>query len=199
MQKKARQKRLILALSLLTVLLVAIAAVALLRVIMPGSDDPYTIQETTSEEDAAEETDTLEPSEDTPTTNETTDSNPASAIDPATVSTVDIAPLEITVSYVKGIGGFEYEVLRTPSGTRYVEFRSAELIGTKCTNDQGTFASILVNPGENASATITKTITVEDTPYGLALPDSACTASADALKQYQQSFSDAFSLLKKIN
>jgi len=194
-QKQDTRKRLILALSLLGVLLVAIGAVALMKVILPGKEDPYTAPNTTTSEEGDKATETEAPN-DTPSTEVETST---SAPDPATVSTIDIQPMEITVSYVKGVGSIEYEVLRTPSGTRYVEFRSAELVGTKCTNDQGTFVSILASPSGDESATLTKTTKIDDTTYGLSLADPACTSNTDTLKEYQQSFSDAFSLLKKMN
>ncbi len=123
--------------------------------------------------------------------------NSSTPVDPQKVATIDVTPLSLTVSYIKGVGGFEYQVLRTPGGTKYVEFKSSDLIGTKCTDDSGTFASILVNPGSAESATLAKTVKVDGDTYGLSLADGTCTSSPDKLKAYQQSFSDAFSLLKK--
>lgn len=120
---------------------------------------------------------------------------PASSIDPATVSTVDIEPLGITVSYVKGIAGFEFYVQRTAEGTRYVEFRAPELAGTKCTGDVGVFASIVESPTKQDGATISQEVQVNQKTYGLSLPDTTCTANAELLARYQASFRDAFSLL----
>jgi hypothetical protein len=105
--------------------------------------------------------------------------------------------MQITVSYVKVNAGFEYYVMRTASGTQYVEFSSPELVGTKCTDDKGVFASIIESPSTNESTTLSKTTTVDDTKYGLSLADATCTKDPELLKQFQSSFSDAFSLLKR--
>lgn len=119
--------------------------------------------------------------------------------DPTTVATIDVAQLNITVSYVKGINGFSYQIQRAPDGSQYVEFYSDALKGTKCSDDEGQFASILVNPDSNEKATVAKSTVVDGTTYGLSLSATACTSSPDLLAQYQKSFSDAFSLLKKTN
>lgn len=194
MVQKSRKRSLITAISILVVLLVVIGIVALMSS-LNKKDDPYVQSQSTDTtniptEDVEDETppsDEVDPVE--------TD---VETVDPATVSTIDIAPLSITVSYVKGIGAFEYEVLRAPNGTRYVEFRSTNIIGTKCTNDAGTFASIIVSPTDSESATLSKKTTVDDTTYGLSLADATCTTDTEKLEQYQKSFSDGFSLLKKI-
>lgn len=123
---------------------------------------------------------------------------PKSTVDPSTVSTIVIEPMSIEVAYVKGVGGFEFQVLRTPSGTQYVEFRNAELIGTKCTGDVGTFASIVESPSASEdTSTLSQKVTVDGTVYGLSLSGSNCTSDTTLLGKYQKSFSDAFSLLKK--
>jgi cytoskeletal protein RodZ len=176
--------------------LIIIGGIVAVVAVNSNKDDPYVQPEPASsntEDKTDAKTTTPEP------TKPTTDETDSTAIDPATVSTIDVTPMELTVSYVKGAGAFEYEVLRTPSGAKYVEFRSAELAGTKCTNDQGAFASILANPDNTESATLTKTTTIDDTKYGLSLASDSCTSNPEALKAYQKSFSDAFSLLKKIN
>lgn len=123
----------------------------------------------------------------------------AQSIDPASVDSLDIEPLGVTVSYVKGVGGFEYEVLRTPSGTRYANFKNEGLVGTKCTDDKGVFASILVSPKEDEQATLAKKLSVDGVTYGLSLASAACTSNTDLLESYQQSFADAFGLIKKID
>lgn len=108
--------------------------------------------------------------------------------------------MTITVSYVKGVGAFEYQVLRTPSGTQYVEFRSTDLVGTKCTDDAGAFASIIQNPSStDNTSSVSQTVELESTKYGLALSGTNCTPNVELLQQYQQSFSKGFSLLKKTN
>lgn len=198
--KKGNRRALITAIAILIVLLVAIGTIAIIRAVNSGKDDPYVQPDpSTSSTETTNETpsDTTEPvtgdDGDTPTSSE----EDAPTLDPATVGTIDITPMEITVSYVKGAGGFEYEVLRTANGTRYVEFRNESLVGTKCTNDKGAFASILAEPTSNESATLSKTTKVDDVTYGLSLEGTTCTGDVDALKAYQKSFSDAFSLLKK--
>lgn len=124
----------------------------------------------------------------------------AASIDPATVSTIDVTQMSITVSYVKGLNdGFEYEVLRTPSGTRYVQFSTPVLVGTKCTDDNGTFASIVQSPtADDDTSTIDQKTTVDGTVYGLSLSGENCTGNLELFAQYQKSFSDAFPLLKKM-
>lgn len=125
------------------------------------------------------------------TTNET-------AIDPEQVSTTTIEPMAIIVSYMKGIEGFEYSVERNPNGTQYVQFSSPRLVGTKCTNDKGVFASIIEKPTEDESATLNKKTTVSGTLYGLSLADASCTPDEAMLKEYQDAFSTPFTLLKKM-
>lgn len=203
MHKKGK-RALVTTISVLVVLLVAIGAVALIKSMGPGKQDPYitdTSNSTSSSEGTTTTPDEEHSKDESPSNTETKSSNAAEepAPDPSTVATVDIAPMNITVSYVKGVGGFEYEVLRAQNGTRYVEFRNEDLIGSKCTNDQGTFASILADPTTNDSGMLAKTITVEGTKYGLSLADTTCTSDAAKLQKYQESFSSAFGLLKKTN
>lgn len=199
--KQLKRKRMLMAgLSVLFVLLVIIAVIALLKS-LNGSNDPY-IPNTASEQEITQQ-DEVAVDENAETTEPevapATDDEAAPELDPATVATIDIEPMGIRVSYVKGVGGFEYQVLRTPSGTRYVEFRSPTLVGTKCTEDAGPFISIVESPAEDESATLSKTTTVDGTEYGLSLADESCTKNKESLKEYQESFSDAFSLLKKLN
>jgi len=126
------------------------------------------------------------------------DTTEQAAINMEDVATVAIDPMTITVSYMKGIGGFDYQVLRTSGGTKYVQFSSEKLAGTKCTNDMGVFASIIESPTADETATVTKTTTVDTTRYGLSLADATCTSDSALLKQYQDAFSEPFSLLKKM-
>jgi len=200
-QKKGRRTW-ITALAVLLILLAVIGTIALIRGLNSGKADPYaqngdSSSTNSSDNDTQKQETNTDTQKDTDTKKDDSGSEPA--LDPSTVSTIDIAPMEITVSYVKGTGGFQYEVLRTSNGTRYVEFRSADLVGTKCTNDVGTFASILANPTDTESATLTKTTTVDGVKYGLSLEGSTCTSNQEKLQAYQKSFSDAFSLLKKMN
>lgn len=202
MVRKKSKRTLITTSAVLIVLLVAIGTIALIRALNPKEADPYVQQETSSTSTSANESPSepeTQPQTVEPTVPTDTNASNDPKLDPATVGTIDISPMELTVSYVKGVGGFEYEVLRTPNGTRYVEFRSSSLAGTKCTNDVGAFASILVDPDSNESTTLTKTTTVDGTKYGLSLESSTCTNDADKLASYQKSFSDAFGLLKKMN
>jgi len=120
-------------------------------------------------------------------------------IDPTTVSRIDIEPLEISVAYVRGIPGFGFLVERTASGTQYVSFSAEALIGTKCTDDKGVFASIIVNPSEQDSPTVTKNISVGGVRYGFAPSEDACTSNTTLFTQYQVAFRDAFPLLQAMN
>mgnify|MGYP003582209510 CR=1 FL=1 len=197
--KKGNRKKLVTALSILVLLLVVIGTITLIKVVGSGKNDPYTQQSESNQTDESSNDDSSKNDESDSEAEAPQNQTPEeSQIDPATVSTVDITPMEITVSYVKGIGGFEYEVLRAANGTRYVEFRSPTFIGTKCTNDAGTFVSIIASPTESESTGLAKTTMVDGTKYGLALADASCTGKPEELQKYQKSFSDAFSLLKKI-
>ncbi|MGV9001690.1 MAG: hypothetical protein ACOH18_01905 [Candidatus Saccharimonadaceae bacterium] len=199
------KRTIITALTVLVVLLLVIGVIALVRGFGHDKTDPYDTSKTPSSKtdttDNSANDDSSQKADPTnPDANTSTDtSNNQAAPDPATVTTVDIAPMSITVSYIKGVGGFDYQVLRTSNGTRYVEFSSSELVGTKCTNDIGVFASILADPETNESTTLAKTTTMDGTKYGLSLEPSTCTSNAEKLQAYQKSFSDAFSLLKKMN
>ena len=197
-QIKGKKRTYIIVGSILALLIVIIGIVAIVNGSNSGKQDPYKQVETTNtptEDTSSENTTTPTPKPDT----SKTDNDDEPTIDPATVATVDIQPMELTVSYVKGTPGFEFFVMRTAAGTQYVEFNSPDLAGTKCTNDKGVFASIIENPSDNEATTLSKTTTVDGTKYGLSLSDATCTADAELLKQYQSSFSDAFSLLKKLS
>lgn len=199
-RKKGNRRRLITTLIVLGVLLLVIGIVAIVRATSSHKDDPYTQPEATTQEKPADTSKgTTKTGDDEKASQDTSANTAEPTIDPSQLASIDIAPMSLTVSYVKGIGGFEYQVLRTPSGTQYVEFLSAELVGSKCTDDQGVFASILANPAGAESATVTKTTTVDGTKYGLSLASAACTSNPEALQTYQKSFTDAFSLLKKTN
>lgn len=200
MVQKWGKRKVIIALAIILVVLAAIGVFNVINMNNKDKSDPYVPRDTSSSEtDIITPTDEAEPETDAPEVVKDTEPSDSSAIDPATVTTVDIAPMTITVSYVKGVGGFDYQVLRTTNGTHYVEFSSSELVGTKCTNDIGVFASVLADPDTNESTTLAKTTTVDGTKYGLSLEPSTCTSNEDKLQAYQKSFSDAFSLLKKMN
>lgn len=205
MAQKKGKRTLITTLSVLFVLLIAIGTIALVKALNSDNPDPYIqdtsstsdSEESTNQDEATDEKTNTEQNEDQKT-NQPDDEDSAVELDPATVGTIDIPPMDITVSYVKGVGGFEYEVLRANNGTRYVEFRNESLVGTKCTNDMGTFASIIANPTESERLTLAKTQKVGDMTYGLSLADGTCTSDKSLLQEYQSSFSDAFSLLKQM-
>ena len=179
-QYKGRKK-------LFTVLAVIVAlllVVAVVTVVKSLTSNKSSDSSQTASKDAPAVSDKSKTT-DTPATTQPAETTTQPSIDPATVTTVDIEPASLTVSYLKGIGGFDFEVLKTMGGT-------------KCTNDQGQFASIIVSPSADESTTLAKTITVDGTTYGLSLADATCTNDADLLKQYQDAFSGPFSLLKKM-
>jgi len=192
-QKKGR-KKLFTALAVIGALLLIVAVVSVVKAM---SDNEPSVPTQTSTQDTPSVSDSDESnSTDQPATTQPVAEQPA--IDPETVATVAIEPMTITVSYLKGVGGFDYEVLRTGSGTKYVQFSSTKLAGTKCTDDEGQFASIIEKPSKDEATTLAKTTTVDGTEYGLSLADSTCTGDSELLKQYQDAFSGAFSLLKKM-
>lgn len=202
MLRDKRKRTVIIVAAIVAVILVSVGTMALMQGLQPKKQDPYKSTDTSGSSNSTTDNqpDQQSPSpsqSDSTTKDDNTTNKPA--LDTSTVGTIDITPMGITASYVKGIGGFEYAVLRTPSGTQYVEFRSPSLVGTKCTDDAGAFASILANPQSDESATLTKTTTIDGTKYGLSLASSTCTSDTAKLKAYQDSFSDAFSLLKKTN
>ena len=195
MAKKRSRKTLFTALAVLVVLLVVIAIVAWAK--GHSNSTPQIINDTSKKDTSSSpSSDSTNTQQKTAPTSSPTASQPT--IDPAKVTTVDIAPMSITVSYLKGVGGFDYAVQRTPSGTQYVQFSSSKLVGTKCTNDEGVFASILENPSGDESSTVNQTVVVDGTTYGLSLADTSCTSNTDLLKQFQDAFSQPFSLLKKM-
>ncbi len=131
------------------------------------------------------------------TSSTTTASTPA--VDPSTLDSIDIDPLKVTVFYTKGVGGFDFNVLRTANGTQYVSFSNTDLVGTKCTNDEGDFASIIKNPTSTEdNATISQKVKVGSDTYGLSLAASNCTSNPDLLAKYQTAFTNGFSQLKAL-
>ena len=191
-QNKGR-KKLVAVLATIGVLLLIIAAVTVVKS-LSISQTPKS-NETDAKNTSA--VDKQGDSNDSPTV-EPVESTVVPTVDPTTVLTVAIEPMTISVPYIRGVDGFDFQVLRTPSGTKYVQFSSEKLVGTKCTNDQGQFASIIENLSTDEAATVAKTITVDGTSYGLSLADATCTRDSDLLKQYQNAFSEPFSLMKKM-
>lgn len=136
-----------------------------------------------------------------PTTTETTPVETPTPIpvDPETLTSIDIEPMKLAVFYTKGTGAFEYAIMRTADHTEYVEFSSMALVGTKCTNDNGVFASIIKNPSSTEDqTTISAKTTVNSDTYGLSLPAGNCTSDQALLKEYQAAFSNGFSQLKAL-
>lgn len=157
-----------------------------------GEQDPYTTAPVTNlGEETEQQVEEDVVVQEKKTTTEVT-------IAPEDVSTIDIEPMDITVSYLKGVGGFSFEVLRSASGTQYVEFRNESLAGTKCTDDQGVFAAIIESPSASEQETVDKTTDVDGTTYGLSLSADTCTGDPTLLAEYQEAFSAPFSLLKAI-
>jgi cytoskeletal protein RodZ len=198
LQKKGKRV-LVATISVVAIVVFAIGTFIVIRAVNTNND-PYIEQTNTSQDKTDQSTSTPDEAnaQDESETNAIDETTTQSSLDPATVGAIDVSTMTITVSYVKGIGAFEFAVLRAQNGTRYVEFRSSELIGTKCTNDMGTFISIIASPTEDEKATLTKTTSVDGTEYGLSLSDATCTSDSTKLQKYQQSFSDAFSLLEKM-
>lgn len=174
-------------------LLAVVGVVFLVQAASRSNQAEPSIDTTTTAEPHEEEQTT--PSTTEPTTPDTTSGE--NAIDPALVATVTIEPLAITVPYLKGTGGFTYEIVRTANGKQTVEFRNDDLKGTKCTDDQGTFAAIAKDPSAAEQETLAKKVTVDGVVYGLSLSAATCTDNPDLLADYQESFSTPFALLKK--
>lgn len=118
------------------------------------------------------------------------------APDPQLFSSIVITQMDIEVFYSKGIPGFSYKILRTPAGTQYVEFSSEDLIGTKCTGDEGVFASVIKNPSSAEESTVTATVKIDLDSYGLSLESDACTGDASLLTSYQSAFKNGFGSLR---
>lgn len=180
----------------LGLLLLVIGLIVILRAM--GNTQPQVEDVSSSEEvvkDEPEQTEGRDTVDTIPSSN-TDEAKPV--FNPDTTATIVIEPLAITVYYTKGVGALSYQVLRTPSGTHYVEFQAESLVGTKCTNDRGVFASILENPTADEVATLTRTTTVDGKTYGLSLTDDSCTSSPEALKSYQSAFSEGFDLLSRV-
>ena len=123
----------------------------------------------------------------------------APAVDPETLTSVDVEPLGITVFYTKGTPGFEFAIKKTANQTQYVEFTSSDLVGAKCTDDNGLFATIIKNPSSDEDkSTITQTVKVGSDTYGLSLAGKGCTSDADLLSEYQTGFTNGFTSLKAL-
>lgn len=157
--------------------------------------DPFLTTDLVEQESAA----AVSPEAPQTTTEDQIDGSAESTLDPDSVSTIDIEPMGITISYVRGIPGFEFVVKRTTTGTQYVQFLSPDLAGETCTDDEGAFAAIIKNPtSDEDRTTVTDSVTVEGDEYGLSLDSDNCTSNQELFAEYQDSFSEAFSLLRLI-
>ena len=191
------KRGLIVAIIALAVVLIIIGAVIIIKKsnqstsTAPSTTNNLTTSQNGTTNPVPSETPVTDPAGGSKTTNTT-------AADPATLTSVDVTPFNIAVFYSKGTPRFEYSVLKTAGGTQYVQFTSIDLVGTKCTNDQGVFASIIMNPSANESQTISQTVKVASDTYGLSLPSSECTPNNDLLQQYQTGFKNGFASLKAL-
>lgn len=180
-----------------TGLIVTIVALALTVIIvgtialLQNLNKPAISNDATSSE-STKDSDTEVNKEDEATPEETK----VTSVDPSTLTSVDIEPLAITVFYTKGTPGFDFAVKRTADRTQYVEFSSPNLIGTKCTNDEGVFASITKNAPSSVQQTESVKQKVGDDTYELLLSGKDCTSDIELLKEYQSAFSNGFSQLK---
>lgn len=201
MVRNKRKRTVVIVISIVSALLILVIAGIVIKAIGSNSKDPYVknSQNTESSKETPAPSDTTPSKDSDQPASKPDDTSTQPNVDPATLASIDIAPMSITVSYVKGVGGFEYEVLRAQNGTRYVQFTSPDLVGTKCTNDTGVFVSILAGPTDSEKATLSKVVKVGDTDYGLSLADPTCSPDTAKLQKYQKSFSDGFSALKKLN
>ena len=181
----------------LAILLAIIAVIAVWRYALTGDTadnmaDP--IPESSEQETSGTNT------QDGTASNPAVDETPtAPEPDPATFSSIVIESENIELYYTKGIPGFEYRVLRTSSGTTYIEFATEGLIGTKCTDDDGVFASVIKNPSETEAQTVTTITKVGDDSYGLSLASDTCTGDAKLLGEYQAAFKSGFGSLRAVD
>lgn len=192
--RAARRKLIIGAIVAVVVLFVCLLIWSIVR--------PFDAPETTAPNSAMSE-----PQQDTPNdssdaavdTEPTVNEAETPTIDPATLSVVAVEPLGISVSYIKGVPPFSFSVNQTDVGTQYAEFSSDQLIGTKCTDDDGTFVSIVKNPTSQEDQTTLSLIKkIGSDTYGLSLPSATCTPDTSLFTQYQAAFKDAFGLLQAL-
>jgi len=196
-EQEKRMKGVKAAVIVLAVLLIVVAIISVWRYALNGSNtnesNDITTSETTNTQDNSDIATGNIPDGQIGSDNEP-DSTPAP--DSASFSSIVISPLNIEVFYSKGIQGFQYMVLKTGSGTQYVEFSSESLIGTRCTDDRGAFASIIKNPSSSENQTTTVSTKIGNDIYGLSLASDTCTNNAELLDEYQASFKAGFGSLR---
>jgi len=118
--------------------------------------------------------------------------------DPSTIKQLHIAQLGLVIDYANTLPGMSYSIGKTTAGTTYVQLSNTQLIGDKCTDDDGVFATILKDPTVTDSVTVSMVTKVGDVTYGLALPSGACTGNLALFNQYQASMKQDFSFLRSV-
>lgn len=191
MAKTQGKTRFVVAGVVIVVILLAIGAVLLTRKSTPPVAPGTSSTSSDTTKDTTTETDATDVAPATPKTD-------SPAVDPATLTSLAVQPLGVTVFYSKGTPGFEYAVLKTGDGTQYAQFTSADLIGTKCTDDEGVFASIIKNPSNSEAQTTSQIVKVGNDTYGLSLASAGCTSNSDLLAKYQTGFKNGFSSLQAL-
>lgn len=140
---------------------------------------------------SSKKTDAAKKTTDTDTTKVSTPTAP----DPSTIKQLEIAQLNVVLGYSNTLPGMSYSIGKTTAGTTYVQLANDQLIGDKCTDDEGVFATILKDPSSTDNTTVSTTVKVGNDTYGLALPSDACTADQDLFDQYQTSMKQNFPFL----
>ena len=194
MAKNQRKSGLIVTIVILAVVLIGVGITAF--AINANKSTPPTSTDVSSDKSPDITKDAPSTDNDTESTPDKNEPTEVKKADPATLTSVAIEPLGITVFYTKGTPGFDFSIKRAANKTQYVEFTSTDLVGTKCTNDEGLIASIIKNPSSNEDqATISQTIKLGSDTYGLSLAGKGCTSNAALLDEYQSAFRDGFSSL----
>lgn len=176
--------------------LVSILVIASFALLNKNAEEPASPTTPTTTETTPESSDAA-PRTETDVTDVTPAANDAQAVDPASLSFIDIEPLAISVAYTKGIPGFDFAIQRTANQTQYIEFTSPDLVGTKCTDDNGLIVSIIKNPSSTEDqTTIDQKVTVDGNIYGISLASNSCTKNVELLDQYQKAFLEGFSSLR---
>lgn len=189
MAKRQSKTGLIITIVALALTVIIVGTIAILQNMNQpvATNQPETVVDTSNEE-----TSTPDEVEEEETPNVTTP-----AVDPASLNSIDIEPLAITVFYTKGTPGFDFAVERAADSTQYVEFSSPNLVGTKCTDDEGVFVSIIKNPVSSDDQSIySQKVTVGSDVYALSLAGKNCTSDEVLLVEYQTAFSNGFGQLK---
>lgn len=186
MTKSQGKKGLVVTIIVLALTILVIGGIAVAMNWQKPADETSTETTETVDEEAIEEEIVAE---------EEAEQSETPVVDPSTLNSIDIEPLKISVFYTKGTPGFEFSVLRTTDGTQYVTFSAPALVGTKCTDDTGVFASIIKSP-TLPDQTISQTVSVNEVTYGLSLAGKNCTADVALLDKYQAGFVKGFSTLE---